>query len=151
LTRVQHVRTVNPWQTLTKGTNMNIVDNETKIASAVKDNTKVKHIKSVIKVTPASDRVVASKECGKIIEELRELDRQAKTIKRLIEEKQAMVKAELGDNGREILDLKGNIGATWKFDKDSICFDKDKFEKAMPKTYAKFLKTKTGSRKFCIK
>ena len=129
---------------------MKLVENSTS-AIKVKDNSKVKIVKSVIKVTPSSGRVIASKECDTAINALRELNRQAATIKRLTEENQAIVKAEIGDDGREILDSKGNIGATWKFDKDSMTFNAKSFQEHYPELYTEFLKKKTGARKFSIK
>jgi predicted phage-related endonuclease len=62
----------------------------------------------------------------------------------------AVIMKLLGENDT-LVGISGRPLVTWKKSKDSTVFDEERFKAACPKTYSRFQKTKTGSRRFLLK
>ena len=56
-----------------------------------------------------------------------------------------------GRGGTVIVDIAGNVLATWKNDKASMKFDQKLFQQSMPDIYKQFVREVPGPRKFLIK
>ena len=87
--------------------------------------------------------------------ELKDVNTEIKRLQSVKEEIENSLKASMLD--AESLAIPANADtpertiATWKASKDSQKFDVDALKKAEPETYAKYLKTVAGSRRFSIK
>lgn len=62
----------------------------------------------------------------------------------------AAIQARMGDKAA-LVDIAGNVLATWKNDKPSLKFDAKLFQQSMPDIYKQFMREVPGPRKFLIK
>jgi putative phage-type endonuclease len=95
------------------------------------------------------ESVVADNEIQNYLEKLEQVNFQMLVLSRQKEEMSDKIKLFMGEKDT-LIESNGKIAATWKETKASTRFDADTFKKEKPDDYCNYIKTTSGSRRFCV-
>ena len=97
-----------------------------------------------------STTVLADSTLEELATQLFRVNHERKQLETAEDTLKAAIQARMGDKAA-LVDIAGNVLATWKNDKASVKFDQKLFQQSMPDIYKQFMREVPGPRKFLIK
>ena len=97
-----------------------------------------------------STTVLADSTLEELATQLFRVNHERKQLETAEDKLKAAIQARMGDKAA-LVDIAGNVLATWKNDKASVKFDQKLFQQSMPDIYKQFMREVPGPRKFLIK
>jgi len=94
--------------------------------------------------------VLADSTLEELATQLFRVNAERKALETAEDKLKAAIQARMGDKSA-LVDIAGNVLATWKNDKASVKFDSKLFQQSMPDIYKQFMREVPGPRKFLIK
>jgi predicted phage-related endonuclease len=94
--------------------------------------------------------VLADSTLEELATQLFRINHERKQLETAEDKLKAKIQERMG-NKAALVDIAGNVLATWKNDKASMKFDQKLFQQAMPDIYKQFVRQVDGPRKFLIK
>lgn len=121
------------------------VQSRTPLPPASSDEAKLMFPTSVPDTT-----VLADSTLEELATQLFQINHERKRLETEEDKLKAAIQARMKDKSA-LVDIAGNVLATWKNDKASIKFDQKLFQQSMPDIYKQFMREVPGPRKFLIK
>ena len=106
--------------------------------------------KLMFPTSTAETTVLADSTLEELASQLFRVNAERKQMEAEEDKLKAAIQARMG-NRAALVDIAGNILATWKNDKASMKFDAKLFQQSMPDIYKQFMREVPGPRKFLIK